>query len=106
MKKNETEDKMVEIMKMVEIRTYVQQIAELIDTLDYMLENVVNKKTSDICDSLNKEDSSDENIVMTCDSVIMVDPNGQARIVSSNIEDTDKIYSATMLQFLAELLTS
>ncbi|PNP92522.1 hypothetical protein BMT55_08100 [Listeria newyorkensis] len=106
-KTNGTEDKIAEVMKMVEIRTYLQQISELVDMLDYLLETFVSKQTSDICDSLNKSEPAEETSTMTCDSVIMVDPSGQARIVSSNIgelEETEGIHSATMLHFLAELL--
>ncbi|MBC2327256.1 hypothetical protein [Listeria booriae] len=105
--KNGIEDRLVEVMKMVEIRAYLQQISELVDTLEYLLENYANKQTGDICDLMSKENKADETVNTSCDSVIMVDPSGQARIVSSNmseLEETEDSSSGVMHHFLAALL--
>ncbi|MBC1778661.1 hypothetical protein [Listeria booriae] len=105
--KNGIEDKLVEVMKMVEIRAYLQQISELVETLDYLLGSYADKQTSDLCDVLNKRGTVDDSATVGLDSVIMVDPIGQARIVSSNmseLEETEDCSSGAMHHFLAALL--
>ncbi|MBC1227605.1 hypothetical protein [Listeria booriae] len=97
------EENIQKVIRLVEIQTYINQISELVEVVGDSIENLLQKEIGNSCETLNFNDVADNTLLLDTDSVVIVDSNGEASIVSSNIESINEM-DGNQLKMLIEFL--